>query len=100
MPTRIQEDFFFCTKKPKMGGGGYVVFSPIYGPAWLLPNNLYKVIFKLLGGPRLGLDGPSGHYEGPHLCTTPLGDPPPPPTHTQYPNRVKSTQILPKTCFT
>ena len=31
------------------------------------------------------------------LCTNPLADPPP---STQYPNKVKKTEIRPKTCFT
>ena len=29
-------------------------------------NHLQTGILKLLGGPWLGLDGPSGHYMGPH----------------------------------
>ena len=29
-------------------------------------NHLQTAIWKLLGGPWLGLDGPSGHYVGPH----------------------------------
>ena len=29
-------------------------------------NHLQTAISKLLGGPWLGLDGPSGHYVGPH----------------------------------
>ena len=29
-------------------------------------NHLQTTIFKLLGGPWLGLDGPHGHYMGPH----------------------------------
>ena len=29
-------------------------------------NHLQTAILKLLGGPWLGLDGPSGHYVGPH----------------------------------
>ena len=31
------------------------------------------------------------------LYTNPLGDPPP--LHAQCPNKVKNTQIRPKTCF-
>ena len=29
-------------------------------------NHLQRAILKLLGGPWLGLDGPSGHYVAPH----------------------------------
>ena len=33
-------------------------------------NHLQTAISKLLGGPWLGLDGPSGHYVGPHGCSS------------------------------
>ena len=33
-------------------------------------NRLQTAISKLLGGPWLGLDGPSGHYVGPHGCSS------------------------------
>ena len=33
-------------------------------------DHLQTAILKLLGGPWLGLDGPSGHYMGPHGCSS------------------------------
>ena len=33
-------------------------------------NRLQTAMLKLLRGPRLGLDGPSGHYVGPHGCSS------------------------------
>ena len=33
-------------------------------------NHLQTAILKLLGGPWLGLYGPSGHYVGPHGCSS------------------------------
>ena len=33
-------------------------------------NHLQTAILKLLGGPWLGVDGPSGHYVGPRGCSS------------------------------
>ena len=33
-------------------------------------NHLQTAILKLLGGSWLALDGPSGHYMGPHGCSS------------------------------
>ena len=33
-------------------------------------NHLQTAILKLLGGPWLGLDGPSDHYVGSHGCSS------------------------------
>ena len=36
----------------------------------MLVNHLQTAILKLLGGPWLWLGGPSGHYVGPHGCSS------------------------------
>ena len=35
----------YANRPKKAQRGGYVAFSPIYGPVWLLSNNLCEVIF-------------------------------------------------------
>ena len=56
----------FANSPQRAQKGGYVVFSPIYGPAWLRSNNLYEAILGLSGGSWHRLHRPSGHYVGPH----------------------------------
>ena len=66
-------------KKAQNGGGGDVVYSHVYGPAWISSNNLGEVvcIFEL---PRL-------ENCISRLCPSPLGNTPPAPQ--RHPKAVK-----------